>query len=65
MHMDLHVIGFTDLLSSGGTEGLLEVGGAGRGLGHAHGASREGFPAFTDLLSGGSMEGLLEVGVAG
>jgi hypothetical protein len=38
MHMELHMNKFTDLLSSGGMEGLLEVGAAGRGLRHAHGA---------------------------
>jgi hypothetical protein len=41
MHTTLHVNGFTDLLSGGSMEGLLEVGAAGRGLGHAHGAPRE------------------------
>jgi hypothetical protein len=41
MHMALHVKGFTDLLSSGSMEGLLEVVLAGRGLKHAHGAPHE------------------------
>jgi hypothetical protein len=36
MHKALHVNGFTDLLSGGGVEGLLEVGVVGQGLGHAH-----------------------------
>ncbi len=41
MHMALHVNEFTDLLSGGSVEGLLEVGAAGRGLRHAHGAPSE------------------------
>jgi hypothetical protein len=41
MHMVLLVNGFTDLLSGGSVEGLLEVEAAGQGLGHAHGAPCE------------------------
>jgi hypothetical protein len=36
MRMGLHVDGFTNLLSGGSVEGLLEVGAAGRRLRHAH-----------------------------
>jgi hypothetical protein len=41
MHIALLMNGFTDLLSGGSMECLLQVGVAGRGLRHAHGTPRE------------------------